>query len=34
MVPNFGIQGSSIMHRSYDESFAWNVVTSFEKSES
>ena len=29
-VPNFGIQGSSIMTRSYVESFAWKVLTSFE----
>ena len=28
-VPNFGIQGSSIMTRSNVASFAWKVVTSF-----
>src|SRR5437588_8146519 len=32
MVPNFGIHGSSIMQRSYEEPFAWKVVTSFSKS--
>ena len=32
IVPNFGIHGSSIMHRSYEEPFAWKVVTSFENS--
>src|SRR6266446_1073729 len=32
MVPNFGIQGSSIMQRSYDDPLAWKVVTSFSKS--
>src|SRR5437868_11795069 len=32
MVPNFGIHGSSIMQRSYEDPLAWKVVTSFSNS--